>query len=68
MLTPRTIHHRNLHVALALDGRPRYVIGALAGVPAGVLSAIVSGRHEPSERVRRELAVVLGVDEKKLWS
>lgn len=68
MLTPRTIHFKNLQVALALDGRPRYVIGALAGVPAGVLSSIVAGRHEPSERIRRELAIVLGVDEKKLWS
>lgn len=68
MHVSRNIHYKNLATALAIDGRPRYLISALAGLPATTLSSIVAGRHEPSERIRRELAIVLGVDEKKLWS
>jgi len=54
---------RNLRLAarIAIDGRPKYIIAASAGMPPNVLGGILSGRVQPTVSARTRLAAVLGV-------
>ena len=63
----RSIRFRHLATALALEERPRYLIAALAGMPANHLSMIVTGRQEPTLRQRDAISEVLGIDSKQLF-
>lgn len=53
---------RNLPLKLALvrDGRPAYIIGALAEVNPNTLSGYVSGKTVPSKEAKERIALVLG--------
>jgi len=64
---PRNVRYKNLAAALALEERPRYLIAALAGMPAQQLSLIVSGKREASLRHRDAISEVLGLDAKHLF-
>lgn len=63
----RNVRYKNLAAALALEERPRYLIAALAGMPAQQLSLIVSGKREATLRQRDNIAGVLGLDVKHLF-
>jgi hypothetical protein len=53
---------RNVRLAalIATDGRPKYLIAALAALPPNVLGGIISGRVIPTESAQARLAEVLG--------
>ena len=59
--------HSGLHAHIAIDGRQKYVVAALAGIAPTTLSAILHGRTEPDSRQRAALAMVLGVAETDLF-
>jgi hypothetical protein len=50
----------NLAAAIAIDGRPKYLIAAAAGFAPNSVSGIQSGRIDPTPELRRHLAEVLG--------
>jgi transcriptional regulator with XRE-family HTH domain len=56
-----------LRVAIAADGRPNYLVAALAGMTAPKLSRIVNGHDAPSQTNRRRLAEVLGCEVDELF-
>jgi hypothetical protein len=57
-----------LATAIALDGRPKYVIAGAAGISPNTLAAIISGRQEPNERCRARLAAELGLAAEELFA
>lgn len=61
MLTRAEPDTRNvaLAVAIARDGRPKYLIAAEARIPANVLGGILSGRVQPTAAVKQRLANAL---------
>lgn len=50
-----------LATACAADGRPKYLIAALAQMTPNLLSAFISGRRQPTTEQAERLAGVLGV-------
>ena len=54
--------NRALAAACAADGRPKYLIAALAAMTPNLLSAFISGREQPTADQLRRLSDVLTVD------
>lgn len=55
------VRNVQLAVAIAADGRPKYVISAEAGFTPNLLSGFISGRRMPTPEQIVMLARVLGV-------
>ena len=52
----------NLAAAIAIDGRPKYLIAAEAGCTPNIISGVLSGRVDPTPAVRERMASALGRD------
>ncbi len=55
-MTPR---NQELAMAVARDGRPKYLIAALSGMPGNHLGGIISGRVAPTSHNQLRIAEVL---------
>ena len=58
----------NLAAAIAIDGRPKYVIAADAGCTPNVISEILSGRADPTPETRAKFARALRKDPDVLFT
>ena len=59
-LTAPPTRNRVLDAACALDGRPKYLIAAVAMMPPNTLGGIISGRLDPTPEQRSRIAAALG--------
>jgi hypothetical protein len=50
-----------LACAVVVDGRPKYILAGLAGVPPNVFGGIISGRVVPSVSAKARIAEVLNM-------
>jgi transcriptional regulator with XRE-family HTH domain len=65
--TRRPKRNTRLAAAIAVDGRPRYLIAAAAQLNASAFGGVVSGRVVPSAELRRRIAGALRVPEAELF-
>ena len=57
---------RKLAAHVAIDGRPKYLIAALSGMPANVFAGVLSGREPLTPDRRARIAATLGCTEADL--